>query len=186
MPRRRLITGEELLRLPDLDPCELVQGKIVPKRFNDIRHGILLSELGAPLRMFSESDQFGTVLMGGVGVYTCRDPDTVRSPDLSYISNEQHAKCKSAGYLDAPPEMVAEILSPRDLWSDILEKVNEYLSTGVRVVWVVDPGVVDPEVWRVLVYRSPDDVTELRAGQVLTDEELFPGFSLPISDLFSG
>lgn len=72
-----------------------------------------------------------------------------------------------------------EILSPDHRSGQMRDKLRDYFSADVKVVWVVDL-----QARRVLVYRSLTDITELRVGQALTDEELLPGFSLPISDLF--
>jgi Uma2 family endonuclease len=65
--------------------------------------------------------------------------------------------------------------------SRVREKLRDYFSAGVRVVWVVDSALR-----RVLVHRSLTDFTVLDDRQILTDEELLPGFSVPISDLFPG
>jgi Uma2 family endonuclease len=73
-----------------------------------------------------------------------------------------------------------EILSPDHRSGRLDEKLRDYFSAGVQVVWVVDP-----EKRRVLVHKSPSDVAVLDERQILTDEDLLPGFSLPLSELFS-
>jgi Uma2 family endonuclease len=42
--------------------------------------------------------------------------------------------------LDVPPDLVFEVLSPSDRWSNVLAKIGEYLTAGVRVVCVLDPA----------------------------------------------
>jgi Uma2 family endonuclease len=175
----KLITGEELLRMPDLGPCELVDGRIVPMTPTKLRHGAVESRVGSRLQVWVDDTGRGLVAGGEVGVYTRRNPDTVRAADYLFISNERLAQRSENGFLEVAPELVVEVLSPDDRWRQVMKKVCEYFSVGVLRVWVFDP-----KKRRVLVYRSPEDVTELGVGQILEDEELLPGFSLPLSVVF--
>lgn len=175
----KLITGEELLRMPDLGPCELVDGRIVPMTPTKLRHGAVESRVGSRLQVWADDTGRGLVAGGEVGVYTRRNPDTVRAADFLFISNERLARCSEDDYLEVPPELVVEVLSPDDRWKQVIKKVGEYFSVGVLRVWVFDP-----KKHRVLVYRSPENVRELGVGEILADEELLPGFSLPLAIVF--
>lgn len=179
MPRG-LITGEELSRLPDLGPCELVDGRIVPMTPPGDEHGDIEAELVMRLRLYGKESKRGRAVTGDTGIYIRRDPDTVRGPDVLFISKERDAKPRAKGYFEVAPELVVEVLSPDHRPGQMREKLRDYFSAHVMVVWVVDP-----QARRVLVYRSLTDITELRVGQALTDEELLPGFSLSVSDLFN-
>jgi Uma2 family endonuclease len=174
-----LMTGEDLLRHPDLGPCELVDGRIVPMTPTKLRHGAVESRVGSRLQVWVDETERGLVAGGEVGVYTRRNPDTVRAADILFISHERLAQCSEDGFLEVAPELVVEVLSPDDRWRQVMKKVGEYFSVGALRVWVFDPRKR-----RVLVYRSPEDVTELGVGQILSDEELLPGFSLPLSVVF--
>ena len=120
------------------------------------------------------------MLGGEVGIYIRRDPDTVRGADIVFISKERLARCQSSSYLDVAPELVVEVRSPEDRWSEIREKVEEYFSIGVDRLWVLDP-----KSRCIFVYRSPAEVQRFEAGQTLTDEELLPGFRLSLAKLFT-
>ena len=174
-----LMTGEELLRRPDLEPCELVEGRIVPMSPTGPIHGGLEVRLAARLLTWAESTGRGRVLGGEVGIYIRRNPDTVRAADVLFISNGRYERRTSAGYLEVAPELVVEILSPDDRWSDVMAKLADYFQAGVDRAWVVDG-----KLGRVFAYRSLAEVKPLGEGDVLTDEELLPGFSLPLVDLF--
>ncbi|HSF41267.1 MAG TPA: Uma2 family endonuclease [Thermoanaerobaculia bacterium] len=176
----KLITGEELLRMPDLGPCELVDGRIVPMTPPGDEHGDIEAELVMRLRLYGKESKRGRAVTGDTGIYIRRDPDTVRGPDVLFISKERDAKPRAKGYFEVAPELVVEVLSPDHRPGQMREKLRDYFSADVKVVWVVDP-----KARRVLVYRSLTDITEFRVGQALTDEELLPGFSLPVSDLFN-
>jgi Uma2 family endonuclease len=174
------MTGEELFHRPDLNPCELVNGRVVSTMPTGDEHADIESELGMRLRAYGKESKRGRAIGGEVGIYIRRDPDTVRAADIAFISRERDAKPRTKGYLEIAPELVVEVLSPEDRIGKIREKLRDYFSAGVLVVWVVDPGLR-----RVQAYRSPTAVTVLDERQVLTDEEILPGFSVPISDLFS-
>lgn len=174
-----LISGEELFHRPDLEPCELVEGRIVPKVPTGSLHGELEALLTVPLFAWAKASGRGRVLTGEVGIYIRRNPDTVRAADVLFISNERFAKRGRPGYLDVAPELVVEVLSPDDRWSEVTAKLDDYFSAGVSAVWVVDP-----ERRRVSAYRSPSSARSLGVGETLEDPEILPGFSLPLADLF--
>jgi Uma2 family endonuclease len=176
----RLITGEELFLSPDLGPCELVDGRIVPLSPTGRAHGRSGARLATRLSFYVEGNERGEVLTGEVGIYIRRDPDTVRAADVAFISHERLAHCKEEGYLDVAPEIVVEILSPNDRKGNLAEKLQDYFSAGVDRVWVLDS-----KQRRILVYHSLADVQQFQVGDVLTDEELLPDFRLPVAELFS-
>jgi len=175
----RLITGEELARCPDLNPCELVNGRVVPMARAGHIHGEAESRLDVELALHARQTGSGRVMVGEVGIYTCRDPDTVRGADIVFISQERYARRGPSAFLDVAPELVVEILSPEDRPGQVQDKIREYLSAGVDRVWFVNPRRRS-----VLVYRSSGQVEALEVGDTLRDEEILPGFALPLSELF--
>ncbi|HZF12492.1 MAG TPA: Uma2 family endonuclease [Thermoanaerobaculia bacterium] len=177
--REGTISGEELFHRPDLEPCELVEGRIVPAMPTGYFHGALEARLSARILGWAETSGRGRVLAGEVGIYIRRAPDTVRAADVLYISNERYARRGASGYLDVAPDLVVEVLSPDDRWSEVMEKLEDYFAAGVAVVWVVDPRLQ-----QVFAYRSLATVEVLAKGQALTAPDLLPGFSLPLVDLF--
>jgi Uma2 family endonuclease len=177
--QERLITGEELYRLPDQGRCELVDGRIVPLSPTGPEHGEIELDLGSELRAWARSSGRGRAFSGDVGIYIRRGPDTVRAPDLMFISHERYDQRKKSAYLTVAPELVVEVLSPEDRPGAVREKLADYFSAGVDRVWVVDL-----KERRISAYRSLTDVQELGIGDTLTDEELLPGFRLSLAELF--
>lgn len=175
----RLITGEELFRRPELGPCELVNGKIVPMAPTGHIHGWMEAKLTGDLLAYAERTGAWEVLVGEAGVYIRRNPDTVRAADILLISAERYACCASPSYLNVAPELAIEILSPDDRWNEVREKITDYFSVGVDRVWVFDPRQR-----KAFAYRSPSDVQQLERDRVLSDEELFPGLSIPLARIF--
>lgn len=177
-PETRRITGEELLEMGDIGPCELIDGRIVPMTPASGEHGFLESELAWHLRDFVVRRKLGWVLIGEVGIYTRRDPDRVRGADVVFISKERLSELPK-GFLEVAPELVVEIISPGDRWSDVRDKLEEYFAIGVQWVWVVEP----PQ-RAVLVFRSPTDAQRFGADDTLKGEGVLEGFELPLAALF--
>jgi Uma2 family endonuclease len=106
----------------------------------------------------------------------------VRAADVLFISNERDARWSNVrGFLDVAPDLIVEILSPpTDRSLDTMQKLREYFAIGVRLVWVADP-----EARIVYAYRSLTNVTEFRDTDQLTAEDVLPGFSVPVAELFA-
>lgn len=63
---------------------------------------------------------------------------------------------------------------------EVMAKIREYFCYGVRRVWIVRP--LDRQIY---VYSSPTQVMILDPDDELRDEELLPGFRLPVAPLFN-
>ena len=174
------ISGEKLFELGDIGPAELIKGEIVPMSPTGHLHGFIESNIGGLLRQFVQQHKLGRVLVGEVGLYTRRKPDTVRAADVLFISNERLAQVQSTSYLDVAPELIVEILSPDDSWSELMEKLEEYFSIGVQLVWLVDPRRQ-----QVFVYRSLTDMEQLKIEQELSGAPVLPDLRLAVAELFA-
>lgn len=127
-PLRRLITGEELYRMTGLGSTDLVRGEIVERMPTGHRPGDVEINLGSFLKNYVREHKLGKVFDGETGVYTGRDPDTVGGVALAYMSRTRYAQVKSTSYLDIAPELILEVLSPTDVWSEVQEKLAEYFA----------------------------------------------------------
>lgn len=175
-----VITGEELLAMGDIGPCELVDGRIVPMSPTGGEHGILESDLGFALRYFVQEHNLGWVMTGEVGIYTRRNPDRVRGADVVFLSKERWPDRPPKGFLEIAPDLVVEILSPSDRWQDVRQKLAEYFALGVRWVWIVEP-----DNQTVLVFRSITDMQQYGIHDTLVGEGLLEGFTLTVASLFA-
>lgn len=175
----RLLTGEEFWELGDLGPAELVDGRIVMMSPTGGQHGEIELNLGFALKSFIQARELGRVVVGEVGLYTQRDPDRVRAVDVAFMSNHRLQGGLPSGFLEVAPELVVEIVSPSDRWSDVRAKVGEYFGAGVLWVWVVEP-----ERRSVLIFSSSAEPRELGEEDRLTGEGVLEGFSVRVGDLF--
>jgi Uma2 family endonuclease len=175
-----LITGEELARTAGVEPCELVEGRIVRVSPGGFTHSLVTANAFRMLDAFARSAGVGRVLTGEVGFYTRRDPDTVRGADVVFISNERSARrTATLTFPDVAPELVVEVLSAEDRVMDLGEKLREYFTAGGRLAWVVDPRARS-----VHVYRSLTDLRVLTQPDSLSGEDVLPGFTASVSALF--
>jgi Uma2 family endonuclease len=174
-----IITGEELFELGDIGRAELVKGELVRMAPTGHLHGFVELRFGKVLSIFVDERKLGRVLSGEVGLYTGRDPDTVRGADVAFISNERLAQVQSQGYLDVAPELIVEVMSPDDRWYDIDNKLTEYFDIGVQMVWVADP-----QRRQVRVYRSLTEIEILGVEDMLLGGEVLPGLSVAVAELF--
>jgi Uma2 family endonuclease len=113
-------------------------------------------------------------------VKTRSNPDTVRGADVSYYSYERLPKGEvPEGLLPVAPDLVVEVRSPSDGWSEIFTKVGEYLGTGVRVVIVLDAVSQTASVYR------PEELQQIfHNSDELVVPELLPGFAVAVCRLF--
>ena len=172
-----LVTGEELTEMGNIGRCELVEGEIIMLSPTGWRHGDFELQAGFVLKRFVHERNLGKVLVGEVGIYTGRNPDTVRGADVIFISHARLSQVKSASFLDVAPELVIEVLSPDDRWMDVQRKISEYFAIGVARVWLVDPSTRS-----VTIYRTPTDMRIAGTQDTLDGEDLLPDFSVPVSE----
>jgi Uma2 family endonuclease len=175
----KLLTGEELFALGDMGRTELVNGMIIRMPPTEYTHGIVESNFGRILGEFVHQRKLGHVLVGEVGIYTRRNPDTVRGADVAYISRERLAQGQSQSYLDVAPELIVEVLSPGDRWTEVIEKLEEYFAIGVQSVWIADPTRQE-----VFVYHSLTEVIRFPTDETLSEEAILPGFEVAVAELF--
>ena len=103
-------------------------------------HGEIVISLGGELRNFVRPRRLGRLTGSDAGVWLERDPDTVREPDLAYISAEKlPLDVRATTYYEVVPDLVVEVASQSDTLQSIDDKARMWLSYGVRLVWVAFP-----------------------------------------------
>ena len=103
-----------------------------------------------------------------------------RLPDVSFISAARLPKDgEPTTKWMMVPDLAVEVVSPNDLYRKVMTKVKEYLSTGVKEVWLIEP-----ELRLFTLYRSLTDFTVLSEEDELVSETILPGFRLKLSELF--
>jgi Uma2 family endonuclease len=178
----RLMTAEELLRLPDDGMRhELVRGELRTMSPPGFEHGDVTSVFGGSLWSYVRANALGKVVVGDVGFQLTSDPDTVRAPDVALVRRERLENLGTVrGYWSGAPDLAVEVISPNDLYTEVDEKVAEWLEHGTRLVFVVNPRRRT-----VAVHRPGQPVRILGENDVLDGEDVVPGWTLPVRDLFA-
>jgi Uma2 family endonuclease len=175
----RYLTESDLLNVAD-DSCrhELVAGVIVAEPFPTPRHDRTSRRLLRLLGDFVESHRLGEVF-GETGFVLARDPDTVRGPDLSFVSRERLSNFDDTRFFSGAPDLAVEILSPSNRRGAIHAKVADYLAAGARLVWVIDPKRKS-----VTTYRTLLAPRRLELHEALHGEDVLPGMTIPLESIF--
>jgi Uma2 family endonuclease len=177
----QLLTAREFEQLTFERPTELVRGEIVEQEMPTSQHGAICIAIAAILYNWSRAGKHGVVFGNDSHVLVEQDPDTVRGPDVAFIRRDRlpHSKLPP-GTLEIAPDLVVEVLSPSDRWSQVESKIEEYLSAGVREVWIIDP-----ELRTVSIQQPEQPSIRLRESDAIERQQLLPGFRCPIAELFA-
>ncbi len=175
------MNAEDLFRLPDDGKRrELVEGEIREMAPAGARHGRTAMRIGALLDQHATTQQIGVVLAAETGFRIFRDPDTVRAPDVSFVARDRiPPEGVPEGYWNLAPDLVAEVVSPNDTAAEVQSKVQMWLESGVRLVWVVYPNTRS-----VVVYESLKEITTLTTEDALSGGTVVPGFECRVSEIF--
>jgi Uma2 family endonuclease len=175
-----LMTAEEFARQYANRRAELVKGRVVGLPMPSMKHGKVCNWVSFYLTQHVVKNDLGHVMTNDSWVVTKRGPDTVRGSDILFVSYTRLPKGQiPEGLLEVVPELVFEVRSPSDRWTDMIAKMLEYLSAGVSVVIILDPRTESATVFR------PDDRQVIfEADQTLTVPDVFPGFEVTVRKFF--
>jgi Uma2 family endonuclease len=177
-------TAEELMGMPDDGfRHELVGGELRKMVPTGGEHGYVAGELFGELRNHIKANGLGRVYAAETGFLIARNPDTVRAPDVAFVSKARLDETgEVSGYRPGPPDLAVEVISPNDRHSEVLEKALAWLEVGCRMVLVADP-----ERRTVTVYRSREDIRILKAdaGDTVDGADVVPGWRLPVAEIFA-
>ena len=173
-------TTAEFLAMPDESDFELIDGQLLERKM-----GAESSWVGAQLILllgeFNRSHRQGWVFSSDCGYRCFANPNTVRKPDVSFVRfGRLPGETVPSGWIELAPDLAAEVLSPHDLEYETDQKIEDYLSAGVRLVWIISP-----ESRTVLVYRANGSIVGLREPDELSGEDVLPGFTCRVADLFA-
>jgi Uma2 family endonuclease len=181
-PPSQRLTAEDLFsrNLRD-ERTELVTGELLRRSPAGAEQGVAALRIGAWLLRFVEHHQLGVVCAAGTGFLVSRDPDTVCAPDAAFISRERLGDGRPPKkFWPLAPDLAVEVVSPSESAEQVQERLRDWFAAGVRAVWMLYPGTAS-----VHAYRSPSEVRIFQRGEMLSGEnDLLPGFSRSVSDLF--
>lgn len=179
--QEQLVTAEDFAGLPDDGSRhELVKGAIIEVVRPTFAHGRVQTRIARFLDAFLDNHALGWITTE-TGYILSRNPDTVRGPDVAFVSKTRLNKPEPDAFIPIAPDLAVEVVSPNDRATEINAKVVEYLQAGTRLVWVVYPDVQNAH-----VYRPGGKGEIIDRDGVLDGEDVLPGFKLALRDVYEG
>jgi Uma2 family endonuclease len=178
---RQQVTADELLHMPDDGfRYELVQGELRLMNLAGNVHGRVMMSFAWRLARYVDENQLGTVYAAETGFRLAGDPDTVRAPDVAFVSQ---ARVEAVGEIEKfwpeASDLAVEVVSPGDSYSEVEEKVFAWLEAGTKMIVVINPRQRSAT-----VYKSPTDFIALAEADVLNGGDVVPGFELAVREIF--
>ena len=175
----RLMTAEELLLMPDDGmQRELIRGVLTEDMPPGDEHGVLVAHIAWLLTSYSYESGLGRVRAGDSGFVLEHDPDTVRGPDVAWVSSER-LPTPVIGYADLVPDLVVEVKSPSNSNREMADRALMWLSHGTRMAVMADPRTVS-----LTVFRPGQPPMVLGEFDVFGGGDVLPGFSEPVWRFF--
>ena len=177
----QLMTADDLFDLPDDGfRYELIKGELKKMSPAGQTHGKYSSRINISLGGHVMMNRLGETYIADTGFVLESDPDHVRAPDAAFISNERLDEIgETDRFVQGAPDVAIEVISPSDRYTEVEEKVGDWLSAGCRAVIVVNPRRKS-----VNVHRSPTEVVTLTESDTLQIDDVVPGWRMPVRNIF--
>ncbi len=176
------MTADELFLMKDDGfRYDLVKGELRKISPAGSEHGAIIVRLTVALGQYVEENDLGEVFAAETGFKLASNPDTVLGPDLAFVSNE---KIPPTGipvkFWSGAPDLAVEVISPGNTRREIEEKIEEYLASGVPLVWIINP-----KHRTVIIHRANIEPVMLVESDTLDGGNILPGFQYSIARLFT-
>jgi len=168
MPSGTLISVEEYLATSYRPDCDYVDGRIEQRNLGEFDHSSL--QTAVAIYLGSRQKQLGITVVVEQRVQV--SPTRFRIPDVCVVLGKVTEQI-----FRTPPFLRIEILSPEDRMKRVRERIQDYLTMGVRYVWVLDPSDR-----RAYVATAETGLRETLESVLKTEN---PSLELPFDELFS-
>ncbi|MEO6397978.1 MAG: Uma2 family endonuclease [Tepidiformaceae bacterium] len=175
----RLYSVEDLLSMEEGDAFELDDG-VLRQLPLGAESAEVAYELLRQLGNFIEGKGLGRVIPANVGLQIFANrPQRLPRPDGGFIrAGRLPGDRFPKGSLKVAPDTVIESISPNELAGYTMQKIQEYLSAGVKLVWVLYP-----ETRSAFVYRIDGTASVIPADAALEGEDVIPGFRCELATI---
>ncbi|HZV03527.1 MAG TPA: Uma2 family endonuclease [Gemmataceae bacterium] len=132
----RALTFEDFyLLIKDGEKGDLIDGVIYMSSPENTDANSLFMWLGGLIHLFVEERELGEVF--GSRVAFRMDEPQGPEPDIAFVRTERLHLVKR-GYVEGPPDLAIEIVSPDSVDRDYVQKREQYRQAGVQEYWIVD------------------------------------------------
>jgi len=180
----RCLTVEDLYEMDDLpERFEVIRGEIVEMPPPMWRHTSVSGRIYAAILMWLQTHPIGVIVGADGGYVLARNPLIVLIPDISFIPHDRVPTDDAVDQIpEGAPDLVVEVVSPSDRASRVHDKVMTYLEFGAKIVWVIDPPRKTAMVY---LSTQPGDSQILHVSDSMDGEDVLPGFTLSLADIFA-
>ncbi len=189
VPGAGLVKVEDLFSMPDDGwRYEVVEGMLVRVAGSgDFATNVAIA-VAAILFAFVRPRRLGRVT-GADGVYKFPGAETGLLPDVGFYSAARFSQVVDRRRpIPFAPELAVEVASPDQDATEMAAKARRYLQGGTRLVWILWPERRHVDVWHPNDlrprYQDMHPSTTLDGGDLLDGEDVVPGFSHPVADVF--
>lgn len=159
---------------------ELIAGELRNMSPAGFQHGAVTGLLHGWLIQHVTDHGLGIVLTAETGFILSRNPDTVRGPDVGFVSRERIERIGiPQQFFPEAPDLAVEVVSPGDTVSEVEAKTEDWLNGGTRLLWIVSPRRRT-----ITVHRSLTNIVVLTEDDTLDGGDVVPGFACRVGDLF--
>ena len=172
------LTPDDLLAMPDGDNYELIDGIPKEKPMGAQSDEVAAAIISA-LHTFVRKQRLGHTYGSQTG-FRCFPNNRVRKPDCAFVASGRLPNDRSpGGDITIAPDLAVEVVSPNDTYEEVVTKLMDYKSAQVKLIWVISP-----ETKTVLIRRLDGTCAELGEAGTLSGEDVLPGFTCPVAELF--
>jgi Uma2 family endonuclease len=167
----------ELCRLnPELQLERTSEGELVIMSPTGGKTGRRNAKLAVAFGVWAENDGTGQAFDSST-LFTLSN-SAKRSPDVAWVRNDRWNALSAKqqdGFPPLCPDFVVELRSKTDSLKTLEEKMQEYISNGAELGWLIDPLE-----HKVHVYRAGTDPEVLENPEEVSGEPLLKGFVLDV------
>jgi Uma2 family endonuclease len=175
-PQTRAYTPEDVLAITDR-VVELVDGQLVEKTMG-AQENWIATTLARLMYPASEARGLGFVIVEGFVQAFANAPERTRRPDVLFAFMKHFPQgIVPEGTLRFIPEFVVEVQSPNDTIDEVEARIDDYLSNGAQLVWLVLPRRR-----AVRVHRADGTIQQFKENDRITGESVLPEFSTLVKD----
>jgi Uma2 family endonuclease len=158
---------------------ELVNGVLIEVPPPRHIHQRIVALLNRALTAYLLQHDLGLLYTDNTG-YELPDGSVVM-PDLSFVANERMIPPEIE--MDFAPDLAIEVVSPSNLPTEMRDKVRSFLTSGTKQVWVIYPNEREIDV---AVLQADGSIAYKTYGirDTLTGDDVLPGFSVAVADIF--
>ena len=182
------LTDDEFYEFCQANPTLRIEreadGQIIFEMPTNTKTGLRNADLIIEIGLWNRKAKLGLVADSSAG-FTLLDT-SVREPDVAWISHERWDALSDTDqekFAKICPDFVIELVggnrcSDSDEKYTLPKKMKKYVQNGVRLGWTIDPFMQQTTIYR------PDSGPDVKLfAEVLTSEDVLPGFELRLSDL---